>query len=120
MADKWDDATRKLIELTKSGQLDWEPDDEIPERRKASSPTVGPAYVTELNGKRIAVYEARTVVWDDDGTMIPYTGTHVVVEFVDEHGNSEWRWPSAKGKYELLELIRYQCSDAENFLAKLL
>ena len=120
MADQWEEATRKLIRLTEAGELNWANDHALADRRQDDMPVVGPAYTAEASGKRISVFEVRNLHWDEDGHLLPWTGTNVVIEFVDENGETEWVWPSPKGRYELLEAIRYQQSNAGTFLESFL
>lgn len=116
MSDQWEAATRKLIQLTREGQLDWEPDRQIASQRGHDCEVIGVPYVAETGGKRIAVYEYHVPQWDEVGHVVPCTGSNVRIEFVDETGAAEWSWPSPKGRYELLEEIRYRQSEAEQFL----
>ncbi|HWL08706.1 MAG TPA: hypothetical protein VNQ76_09885 [Planctomicrobium sp.] len=116
MSDPWDQATNKLIELTKTGQLVWDSQPNERYERGRDLQILGPVYATETNGKRIAVYEGRAVHWDDEGRPIRYTPSNILVEFVDADGNVEWTWPSPRGRYELLEEIQFQAVDANSFL----
>ena len=127
MADQWEEATTKLIELTEQGVIHWSIDARLPERRNETFERTGrdvrvegPVHVAEVNGKRLAVYEIRTLDLDEDGRVRGCLGTNVVIEFINPDLETEWSWPSPMNRYELLESIRFQQSNAKGFLMELL
>ena len=118
MANEWNEAAKRLIELTESGQMRWEQNRDLCRRREKDEEFVGPAYVTEYGGKRIAVYEYRYKQWLDAEKWD--WERDVAVEFVDENFESEWTWPAPQRRGALLESIQYQTSHARQFLQAIL
>jgi hypothetical protein len=122
MADKddeqrWDEAVGRLTEMTERGEIQWK------EQRLSLRPMmdafVGPQFVTEFDSRRIAVYEYSFPAENSDYGR--YIDSRVVVEFVDEGGERVWVWPVSSGnRWELLEAVRFQVSQADGFLDALL
>jgi hypothetical protein len=116
--DKFDAATRQLIERTEAGNLRWTPNLEFCRKRGDDTEFVGPAYIAELGGKRIAVYEYRYKNFVDADEW--FWDTRVGIDFIDESLNTEWTWPSPNGRLILLDVIRYRTSNADEFLNQIL
>jgi hypothetical protein len=119
-AKSWDSATDKLIELTESGRIRWEPAHQMPSASDHgnASELVGPAYVATVEEKRVAVYEYRYRLYTDADEW--HWSTEIAVGFVDNNDQMEWEWPSPRRRSALLDAIRYQQSGAEQFLDRLL
>jgi hypothetical protein len=116
----WDAATDRVIELTESGEIRWQPLQRIPSASQHgnSSELIPPAFVAVVQEKRLAVYEYRFQFYTDADEW--HWETEVAIVFVNEDDHIEWEWPSPRRRRALLEAIRYQHSGAESFLDKLL
>ena len=118
MSSEWESAVKKLTALTREGKLKWTPTYELSERRRSQYRLVGPAYIGDTNNKRIAVLEYEFARFDLDGNEYPDTG--ISIEFIDPRWETEWVWPASGGRFELLEAIRFQTSQADKFLENFL
>lgn len=120
MSDKWDQAVKKLTELTESGQLKWRAVLELAGVRDKTVNIIGPIYRCERNGKRIVVYQAQAYKWVDQyEDMMPHDPA-VVIEFVNQFDQTEFTWPGPYGRWQLLEAIQQQVSNVDEFLEDLL
>ena len=111
----WNAAVRKLLSLTEAGQVTWRRYQELPSKREN---TQGEAFCTELQGRRIAVYEYRFRSYEDEDSWS--WETEVGVEFVTFDGELEWRWPATSSRWELIDAIRGQVAGAPDFLRRFL
>lgn len=115
--NRWDDAVEKLIRLTESGELQWRMCN-LPLRPLIQA-FVGPQYVTDVESRRVAIYEYSFPTDSDEFGR--YMDSSSRVEFVDSQGEVVWVWPvSRAGKYVLLQAVRYQSMSADKFLADFL
>jgi hypothetical protein len=110
-------AVEKLIELTRNGELRWRPSHELCRRRSGTN-FFGPAYIADVDGKQVAVFEYRFQNFTDVDEW--HWDTGVTVEFVDQNYETEWVWPSPPGRFALLDAVRYQASEADDFLNRFL
>lgn len=116
MSNRWEEAVAKLVRMTESGQISWQPTYKLHERRGHGAEIVGPAYVADVQGKRVAVYEFG---YDEDESSDSSSAdwdSGVAMEFVDENFETEWVWPASGERWALLEAIRYRASGADRFL----
>lgn len=116
MNDQWDRAVRKLIALTDGGELRWMPSPEFCETH-AEIAFAGPAYASVVQGKRVVVFEH---FFEDRHSAASPRESGVAIVFVGPNHEIEWRWPAPKGRFELLETIRYRTSHADEFLKEFL
>ncbi len=117
VADRWTMAVKKLIQMTRDGELRWRPSHELCGRCKETD-IVSPAYLAEVDGKRVAIFEYRFMSFTD--AEVWHWDTGVTIEFVDQNHESEWVWPSPQGRFELLDAVRYQAAEADDFLNRFL
>ena len=110
-------AVDKLIQMTRDDELHWLPSHDLC-RRRSDTDFVGPAYLTDVDGKKVAIYEYRFQSFTDADEW--HWDTGVTIEFVDQNYEPEWVWPSAKGRFGLLDAVRYQTSAADDFLNRFL
>ncbi|HTN00858.1 MAG TPA: hypothetical protein VL132_03225 [Planctomycetaceae bacterium] len=108
----WDIAVDKLIRLTEVGQLKWH-EVRLP-LRPLMQDFVGPQYVAEVEGKHIAVYEYSFPSESDEYGKV--TSSMIRIEFVTSAGEPVWVWPVSKGRRQLLDAVRRQGTDANQFL----
>jgi|GEM_PF-2290092 len=120
MADDWDRAVRKLIELTEAGSIRWETVPRLGGDRDRNLQQIGPAYVSTVNGRRIAVYEFQELSWVEELEKMMPGASKVAVEFVNEALEPIWKWPAPDFRWELLDSIRYQQADGNEFLKSFL
>jgi hypothetical protein len=117
MVDQWELATKRLIELTEAGKLGWRAVHPSNLLRHAELQILPPAFVAETSGKRILVFEYKR---DESEPLVGLSDTGVVIEFVNELDEPQWQWPAPTSRFELLDAIRYQFSDADLFLKSFL
>jgi len=107
-----------LIELTQKGKLNWrryEPPDPIVTSHDNKIDFV---YVTNFENKKLRIYEERYKYWYDEGR---YTwDNQVVIDFADDEGRSIWRFPKLPGAWDLLEAVRYQEAEVDDFISELI
>jgi hypothetical protein len=119
--DKWIEATAKLMWMTHDNRLRWERD----ELSKLSEGEID-AYTTEYKGRRLRLVEKeheyikalRRVsppLAQDYGRRMFY-----VLEVIDEHGRRLSPFPQTSVLPHLMESVRSQCADIENFLDEIL
>lgn len=117
--DRWELAVEKLADMTRRGELTWKPTRSITPPDAADANLIGPAFVTCVNNKHIAVYEYRYKYFtgEDEWHWEPETA----IQFVDSNTfATEWLWPSPRGREQLLDAIRYEHVGAGAFLDGLL
>ena len=118
---QWNKAAEKLIELTRSGQVRWMP--EQLQLRPGMKDFVGPQYAAEFMNRKIAVYEYEFTLTHQ--FQFGHIGggklSRVMIEFVDESTERIWVWPtSVEVRERLLEAIQYQVANPTEFLEALL
>ena len=111
MDDPWEKAVKKLYELTEAGKLHW---DRAPSYSQ-SGRVAGLVYTAKTSGKTIVVFEER-----GGGGSFVTNDSHVVIEFVDEKWQTEWRWPGMSEGWRLLESVKFQVAAGQDFLQDLL
>ncbi len=112
----WDQAVEKLVRLTEAGQLRWQ-ETSIP-LRPLMHDFVGPVYVADVEGRRVAVYEYSFFTDNDD--FGKFVDRSIRIEFVDVDGKPMWTWPVSRGRSQLLDAIRYQSVNGDSFLGSFL
>jgi len=119
---EWEQAIEKLIIMTESRQLIWQADPKTKSRRENVE---GDVYVAKVQGRNIAVYEYRFPYYDEDSSGCSSSvgaisgwemRNEVAIEFVDESGVLQYRWPAVAGRWTLLDIIRCAVSGAQDFL----
>lgn len=111
----WNEVVSKLAVDTERNVVRWVPvRDHGPDMLPL---VVGVAYVSEVKGKRIRVYEYQyPSSWDEDGAVLETT-SDVAIEFIDQVVNRlEYRIPSTESRWKLLESIRLQASQVPEFV----
>lgn len=108
----WDFAVEKLIRLTEGGQLQWH-EAKLP-LRPLMQDFVGPQYMAEVEGRHIAVYEYAFPTESDEYGK--FTSSMIRIEFVTPAGDPVWVWPVSKGRRQLLDAVRKQGTEANQFL----
>ena len=111
MDDPWEKAVHKLYELTEARTLRWDRATYYIQ----SAMIVGLVYTAKTSGKTIVIYEER-----DGGGGFITKDSHVVIEFVDEKWQTEWRWPGMSESWRFLESVRFQVAAGQDFLQDLL
>jgi len=113
---RWEQAVDRLVRLTESGRLDWQAIT-LP-TRPLMARFIGAQFVAEVAGRRVAVYEKAYSI--DHGEFGIAMDSQVMIEFIDDHGDSLWVWPVEGFKRsELLDAIRDRKVDGERFLEDL-
>lgn len=109
----WERTVDKLIDLTERGELKWRTVN-LP-LRPLMRAFVGPQYVADVEGWLIAVYE---YLYPSSGRDFsrPYSESGIRVEFITAAGDPLWVWPAGSGRNELLDVVRKQGTDADQFL----
>ena len=127
--NKWVEAVSKLIQLTQQGQLDWN----VVRSGESMIPNeegVRLAFVTVYQERLLRIY-SKTV----EGSSLPVqmlsvssTGVdvrpqeidRVVLEIIDDEGNSLWQFPYTDALDDLYKAVRYQAAEVDELLDDLL
>ena len=115
MPDDWKRATERLARLTVESRLEWVPFYEL--KARGEEKITEPVFLT-VNDRRVAVYEYRYRYFTDEEKW--EWDNEVAIEFVNENLDLEYRWPQVAGRLQLLDVIRYQVSNADKFLKEFL
>jgi hypothetical protein len=120
--DIWVEVVVKLMLLTQEGRLHWNRSDPS----SLSNHEVD-AYTTEYNGKHIRLTERELPEPPKDSLeyrLLSSSGLHsrtvFILEFVDEHGRSLWKFPQTSALRGLMSAVRYQAADVKTFLHEIL
>jgi hypothetical protein len=113
--DRWEQVVSKLVDETKLGRVRWA---RSTPPRTAAGENVLVAYTAPVSGKTIACYEYDYRYYLDEDEFV--TMSDVAIEFVDERGVTEWRFPQTPRRRELLDAIRYCDAGADDFLRSFL
>jgi len=112
--NRWDKVVDRLIEQTQQNQIQWETV-ELPLRPRMQS-FVGPQYATNIETRRVAVYEKAYPVEDVYGNAL-CVDSSIMVEFIDENNEVIWVWPITEfSRSELLTTIRDAWAEDKTFL----
>lgn len=111
---QWTDAVQKLFEQTNAGLLKWTVSPEI-----MRPDVVGHVFTTRARDRVIAIYEFE-YPWYNPDTDETITDTNVAVEFIDQAGNLEYRWPKTRFHWALLEKVRFSVTAVQSFLDEFL
>ena len=111
----WPEVVSKLILLTENGKLKWSAD---PRLNKLREIVVGRAFAANFHERTIAIYEMRYKSYRDEDTWDWDSG--LVLEFIDEDGNSEWQIPSSPNLWKLLDVVKFQVAGVNKILKELL
>ena len=124
---KWVDAVAKLIKLTQEGELKWTIDEPPPSFSRRPNSRVEVVFVTNYGEKNLRLYERRFqeefIDFDEfEMRAVPKTDWRkaVVLEFVDDNGNSLWAFPSVEALNDLMSAVQYQAAGVKDFLTELL
>jgi hypothetical protein len=124
---KWVDAVAKLIELTQEGGLKWTIDEPPASLSRRPDARVELVFVAKYGEKSLRLYERRfqeEFIDFNEFEMRPVPKTEwrkaVVLEFVDDNGNSLWAFPSVEALNDLMSAVQYQAAGVKDFLTELL
>lgn len=124
---KWVEAVAKLIQLTQQGELKWTIDEPPVSFSKGPNARVEIVFVAKYGEKSLRLYERRfqeEFVDFDEFEMRPVPKTEwrkaVVLEFIDDFGNSLWTFPSVEALNDLMSAVQYQVAGVKDFLTELL
>jgi len=125
--NKWIEAVAKLIKLTQDGNLVWQAQEPPFSFSKRPDAGVEVVFVSKHGERNLRLYEKRVqeeVEDFDDFEMRPVTKLEwkkrVILEFIDENGNSLWAFPSLDALNDLASTVQYQVAGVKDFLAELL
>jgi len=125
--NKWVEAVAKLIQLTQQGELKWTIDEPPPSFSRRPNSRVEVVFVTNYGEKNLRLYERRFqeefIDFDEfEMRAVPKTDWRkaVVLEFVDDNGNSLWAFPSVEALNDLMSAVQYQAAGVKDFLTELL
>jgi hypothetical protein len=114
--DEWEQAVQRMIELTESRHLNWRVLSQAKNQRKDVE---GDVYAALVRGRCIAVYEYRFSFFDEDIGNDDIRN-EVAIEFIEESGGLQYRWPAVAGRRQLLDAIRCIVAGAEEFIRSFL
>lgn len=110
---KWIQAIANLIRLTQEKELKWQAKPP-PLRLTEDNPRADIMYVTDFEGQELCLYER--YFFDHDFFHSPET----VLELSNSDGHAAWASPKIEGLDDLLEAVKYQVIDVNDFLEKIL
>lgn len=112
--DDWEGAVKKLLTLTESEKLNWSTVFGLDQQREN---VVGDGFVADVEKRSILVYEYRFKAYADEDTWSWEEEVAIeLVEFRGDKYHSEWRWPTTRYGWRLLDAIRCQRARAPEFL----
>lgn len=102
-----------LAELTQTRQINWVR--EVPPRQILTTHNrIQHVYVTFYNGRNIRLYEEMYKYFTDEDEY--YWQTQLVLEFIDENGNSIWQFPQTSNGWDLLNAVKYRDANVDAFI----
>ena len=113
---KWIKLVSVLLEATQNKRIVWTLD-RPPENLVASNEYTDQVYEGGFKDKQLRLYTYNYKYWLDEDRFEWQEG--VKFEFVDEMGRSLFVVPPVEGVSDLLEAVKYQTADIEEFLEKL-
>ena len=128
--DKQIEAIAKIISLTRKNDLKWEalPYDNIP--KKYQNEIIDSAYLTYFKNKPLRIYRRKYRVADTNtninnlirGVLSSTDGriTDVILDITNDEGHSLWEFPKEAILKDLLKVIKYKTSGAEDVINSLL
>lgn len=121
------EAVVKLIQLTQHGELKWEIDPPPQHFSKRPNTRVEVVFLAKYAEKRLRLYEKRfqeEFVDFEEYELRPVPLGEwrkvVVLEFIDEAGNSLWEFPAIEALNDLFSAVRYKVAGVKDFLTELL
>jgi|ERR1700686_748407 len=124
--NKWIDATAKLIELTQEGTLKWAAEEPPEWFSKRPNQRVEVVFETDFKGKLLRLYEKG---FQQEEVDINFYGqaeptvewrTKVVLEFIDNNGNTLWSFPYVSALNDLMSAVKFQAAGVKDFLREIL
>lgn len=128
--DKQIEAIAKIISLTRKNELTWETlsYDNLP--KKYANEIVDSAYLTYFKNKPLRIYRRRYRVADTTsnlnsvirGVLSSSDGwiTDIILDITNDEGQSLWQFPEEAILNDLLKVIKYKTSGAEDIINSLL
>ena len=117
-SEKWADAIEKVTKMTDQGSLNWQQAGGIPMPNLVRDDVLGDIYVATVQGRWMAIYEYRDKSYLDDTNW--HWEDAVAVEFIDNTGKLQWRWPFYPAAWQLLDAVKRQVTGADDFLRQFL
>jgi hypothetical protein len=132
--DKIVEKITRLITLTQDNTIKWNASSPETARiiQDDDSYAVGAIYTTTYKEKRLRIYKRRFKVNEPSALVsgssasllsvyspkqsYPYWDTNIILEFVNEEGDSLWTFPYAPSLEDLFSAVQYQVADVGNFL----
>jgi len=109
----------KFIELTQHNKISWEREIPAPNSNLlATGNKINLVYSTEYKTHYIRAYKEAYKHFTDENDFC--WGYRLVLEFVDQSGNSLWRFPEINNIAELLNAIKYKDANVDNLLKEIL
>jgi len=125
--NRWVEAVTKLIKLTQEGELKWTVEEPPASFSKRPDAGVEVVFLSTHGDKRLRLYEKRfqeeSIHFDQDEWLpvqVVEWKKMIVLEFVDEIGNSLWAFPAVNALNDLVSAVQYQVAGVRDFLADLL
>jgi len=120
--EMWEQAVRRLIDLTNDGKVEWTP---LPNEFNFSPGTemrvLPPAFRGDVQGKSIVVYEYEYKYYTDaDDWRFEYDVGLCFPTYIDGGFRPEWTWPATRSRHELWNAIKFRQSGAGDFLEQFL
>jgi hypothetical protein len=121
----------KLIKLTQEGRITWRPSTRSELPADTDFRTTSSAFETRYRDQRLRIYRQRTLSQPVIGSIGSALGigrrepqgiwiTRVVLEFLDQHGETNWTFPSNSALNDLLAAVQYQAGGIQKFIDSIL
>lgn len=125
--DKYIEVIAELIKLTENKKIKWE---SYPVNISYNDVKISMKFRTEYLGKKINIYTKHILIVEPPNPMLtiklfpirkeyPYWSTETVLEFVDDLGNSIWKFPEIPILFDLLEVVKQQVAGVSDFINNL-
>lgn len=120
--EMWEQAVRRLIDLTNDGTITWEP---LPEEFRLSQSTemrvLPPVFASTVQDKSIVVFEyAYKYYTDGDDWRFENDIGICFSVYADGGFRPGWTWPATASRHALWDAIKFRQSGAGDFLEQLL
>jgi hypothetical protein len=112
---KWLDATTRLISLTQQGKISWTVAGGHLQPRNTE--LISKVFISNSTSQTLRLYAGLGAVIRPNS--VNPREKRIVLEFIDKNGGTTWQFPDNPALTDLLEVVQYQASGAQNFLAEL-
>lgn len=124
------DAIGKLIQLTQKEHVEWNSVDPDVVQSQIPEDIVSSVFICDYKGKLLRIYYRRYKGYPGLAYSIFHGNeksskekkwfSEVVLELIDDNGNSVWQFPKERIMNDLLDAVKYKASGASDVIQSLL